>query len=288
MYNYVGERVVLSLSSPLSNGYTITCDNFFTTYNLAVQLLARNITLVGTVRKNKTFLPLKITEMKKKPILYSEFLFTNDLTIVSYVPKKNKYVLLMSSLHHIVDVRDDDQKKPEIIHYYNHTKGGVDVLDQLVSNYTCKRMTNRWPVALFSNMIDVSAYNSFVIWTDINTNWNCNKKFKRRIYLVELAEQLIHPHILRRERLPYGSASKSLVQNIQATERVSSSPSTSSALKRKAKPHQPSVGPTQRKRCFYCPQGPNSNKYSTNCSSCQNFICNDHKIILCNNCQKNN
>ena len=49
------------------------------------------------------------------------------------------------------------KKKPEVILYYNSTKSGVETLDRMVKMYTFKRITRRWSVALFYNMIDVSA-----------------------------------------------------------------------------------------------------------------------------------
>ncbi|XP_050511096.1 uncharacterized protein LOC126887512, partial [Diabrotica virgifera virgifera] len=48
-----GKRVVLDLVSFLKTGYGITTDNFFTSVPLAKQLLDRQITLCGTLRKNK-------------------------------------------------------------------------------------------------------------------------------------------------------------------------------------------------------------------------------------------
>ncbi|KAM3924560.1 piggyBac transposable element-derived protein 4-like [Leptodactylus fuscus] len=63
----------------------------------------------------------------------------------------------------------------DIILDYNATKGAVDTLDQVISTYTCKRKTNRWPMILFYNILDVSAYNAFVLWREIDPDWNRNK-----------------------------------------------------------------------------------------------------------------
>lgn len=43
--------------------------------------------------------------------------FTADKTLVSYVPKKNKAVLLVSSMHH-TKCSNSESGKPEIIEYY--------------------------------------------------------------------------------------------------------------------------------------------------------------------------
>ncbi|KAJ8970981.1 hypothetical protein NQ317_003852 [Molorchus minor] len=51
----------------------------------------------------------------------SMFGFTRNLTIVSYIPKRKKNVLLISSLHHDDEV-DQNLGKPQIILDYNSTK----------------------------------------------------------------------------------------------------------------------------------------------------------------------
>ena len=54
-----------------------------------------------------------------------------------YVPEKNKSVVFLSSLHHYSAICSDSGK-PEIIEFYNRTKGAVDVLDQ-----TCARFSEQ-------------------------------------------------------------------------------------------------------------------------------------------------
>ena len=52
--------------------------------------------------------------------------------------------------------------------YYNSTKGGVDTMDQLVRSYSTKRMTRRWPMAIFYNMVDVSALNALIVYLSLH------------------------------------------------------------------------------------------------------------------------
>lgn len=157
-----GKRFVLDLTHGLS-GRNVTCDNFFTSHALAKELQNRKMTLVGTMRKNRTEIPPIILDMKKKPNYHSEFVFDHKLraTMVSYVPKQNKYVVLLSTLHTKKSVHHDtEEKKPDIIHYYNETKSGVDVLDERVGTYRCKRKVNRWPMAIFENMLCLCSMHS--------------------------------------------------------------------------------------------------------------------------------
>lgn len=264
-----GRRVVLDLVKDLK-GRNVTCDNFFTSHELGIELLQKKLTVVGTVRKNKTFLPPKFTDLKGKPQHYSQFLFdvTNKTTIVSYVPKKNRSVILLSTLHHSAEIVSDT-KKPEIIHFYNRTKSGVDTLDQLVRNYTCKRRSNRWPQSLFYNMLDICAYNAFVIYTAIDAEWNKQKRFRRRLFLEELGNALVHDEISRRSIMPRSSFAKSTVRSLQKKDKVVEK----SALK--------------RGRCYICPQRSSSTKYSNKCTNCNNFICKSHSNVIfsCENCK---
>ena len=61
-------------------------------------------------------------------------MFTADTSLVSYVTKKGKNVVLMSTLHR--DGRINGQEhQTEVIKDYNATKGEVDNLDKVVTAY---------------------------------------------------------------------------------------------------------------------------------------------------------
>ena len=66
--------------------------------------------------------------------------------------RKNKCVILLSTMHNdgAIDPDTGDTKKPEIITFYNFTKGAVDVVDELSALYTIARISNMWPMAMFS------------------------------------------------------------------------------------------------------------------------------------------
>lgn len=135
-----GEQVVKRLTQPWNrcSGHNVTCDNFFTSINLAEDLLAENTTLVETMRKNKRDIPPNMQASRIRDLHSSIFGFTRQLTLVSYLPKKNRSVILLSSMHHTKTTSAEDDGKPEIILHYNETKSGVDNLDHLVGIYSCK------------------------------------------------------------------------------------------------------------------------------------------------------
>ncbi|XP_072401096.1 uncharacterized protein [Diabrotica undecimpunctata] len=129
--------VVQRLCEPIyDSGRNLTIDNWFTSIELVNKLYEKKITVVRTIRKNKRELPFEFTK-PKHPINSSMFGFNQHITLVSYIPKKNKNVSLVSSLHHddAIDYSSGNQNKPEIIALYNSTKIGVDMVNQLSANY---------------------------------------------------------------------------------------------------------------------------------------------------------
>ena len=137
--SHIGARVVLELLKPLyGTNRNVTMDNFFTSVPLAKELQAKNLSLIGTLRKNKPEIPIEFQSNKNREVGSSLFGFQNDLTIVSFVPKLNKVVLLLSSKHHDNQV-DNQTGKPTVILDYNKTKGAVDTVDQLCHKYTVKK-----------------------------------------------------------------------------------------------------------------------------------------------------
>lgn len=266
-----GLRVVLDLTVGLK-GHNVTCDNFFTSYGLGQTLLRRGITMVGTIKKNKPTLPPQLLETKNVPALTSKFAFTKDTTLVSYFPKKNKCVVLQSTLHHDDKISCNDDKKPLLILDYNKPKGAVDTLDKMCANYTSKRKTNRWPIVVFSNILDISGVNSFVLFTSINLQWKPKCNDRRRIFLENLGESLIKKHIDRRQYMPRGKAARDVVERVQAERAVP----TQSIMK------NPDTMQRKRGRCQLCPK--TDNKSSVKCSKCDKFTCKNHLTHICNKC----
>ena len=211
-----GMTVVLDMSQGLS-GHNVTCDDFFTSHKLGQELLKRKLTMVGTIRKNKSELPPQLLTSKNRPVKSSKFASTADTSLVSYVPKKRKNVVLMSTPHRDGRISDQEHHKPEIIVDYNATKGGVDNMDKLVTAYSCKRRTLRWPLVIFFDMLDISAYNAFVIWMALNPEWNRGKLQKRCLFLEDLGKalDLVRPQIEETRHVPRTPASAAIMRRIQ-------------------------------------------------------------------------
>ena len=88
--------------------------------------------------------------------------FQLDAMIASYCPKTNRVVNVLSTMHSQPEIESTSDQKPSIILFHNKTKDGVGTLDRMLKSYSIKRMTRRWPLVLFYNMIDVSTINAFM------------------------------------------------------------------------------------------------------------------------------
>ena len=59
---------------------------------------------------------------------------------------------------------DAETKKPENIHFYHSTKGGVDTVDQLCGNYSVSRRTRRWPLCIFFQVLNIAGVNGHIVY----------------------------------------------------------------------------------------------------------------------------
>lgn len=66
---------------------------------------------------------------------------------------------------------------------------------QQVSLYSCKRKTQRWPLCLFYNLLDISCYNAFVLRSHIDSDWKWGCLYRRRLFIKELGKALVTPLI---------------------------------------------------------------------------------------------
>ncbi|CAJ1061480.1 piggyBac transposable element-derived protein 4-like [Xyrichtys novacula] len=267
-------RVVLELLEDMT-GITVTCDNFFTSYQLGQELLKKKVTLVGTIRKNKPELPPQLLDVKRRDVLSSVFAFTSNTTAVSYMPKKGKNVLLISTKHRQPAVEEGPKKKPKMITDYNHCKGAVDTLDQLVHNFSCQRRSRRWPLTLFFNMLDISANNAYIIFTHVDPSWNEGKRVRRRLFLQALATALTSPVIMRRQTLPRIPQSSALVKEMQSTAHGSAA--FQSEHREEELP--PNLPAEKRRTCKMC-----KNRTFNTCVSCGHPIWQEHRAISCQSC----
>ena len=117
-------------------------------------------------------------------------------------------------------------------------------MDKLVRTYSSIRKCNRWPVTLFFNLIDIAAYNALVCYVFTYPNYHKGKLSRRRLFLEELAFQLIG-------------------KGTHDAPDTSNPPSTSTSNRRK------------KRRCLDCPRK-DDKKTPEVCNKCEKPICKNH------------
>ena len=197
----LAEFVVLRLMEPFYNkGYNLTCDNFFTSFRLVRCLREKKTTLVGTTRRNRKELP-DIVRSTSSSALHSTSAFSSDgITLTVYKAKPSASVLIISSRHEFVKTEENGKQKPNTVKFYNHTKFGVDILDEMARKYSVKPASRRWPVHVFCNILDLAAINAWILFREAT-----HAKISRREYLQRLVEEMTEP-IRDRRVLPTFSA----------------------------------------------------------------------------------
>lgn len=124
-----------------------------------------------------------MVDIKNRSICSSKFVFTDNSTLVSYIPKKSKNVLMYSTLHYSNKIDEDSEEKlkPEIITFYNQTKCGEDVVGQLQGDYDVARDTRRWPMVIFYAFLNIAGINSRIIYEENTEKKNSAKIFKKAL-----------------------------------------------------------------------------------------------------------
>lgn len=258
-------NIVKRLTEPIKgSNRNLTTDNWYTSLPLATYLLKKKITLLGTMHRNKPEIPSEFLPRKNREIQSSLFGFRKQATLVSYVPKQNKAIILLSTMHNLPDI-DEKSGKPEILLSYNETKGAVDTVDKMCAVYSVSRITNRWPLALFFAILNIAGINSQILYF---TKYCDRDQYRRRIFLTDLALGLM------KEQLALRAKQISLPMDIQAfLQKNVSVEEEDQSLNHHRK----------RGRCKFC-----KNTCTTlTCHGCTRFVCKKHStlLVICKACE---
>ena len=267
-------------------GRNISMDGYFTSLSIADYLIENDMTLVGTMKSNRVGLPKELIQNADRDDLSVKYAFADggNKLLVSYVVQKEsgkRNVLVLSTMHNSVKVTRDVRRKPNVISFYDCTKGGVDVMDMISGNLSTRIKSRRWPVNALAYALDTARTNAQTILKDNNAN-NKRSSFE---FCWELGEALVKAYLLERHRNPIGlqSGVLSRINKVLGVEPVIQ--------------QKPPDAPTDRKRCHVCLgaiRGTADYKQKKQrlaktkwiCESCQLTICKTHSKMVCNACVK--
>uniref|UniRef100_A0A1A9V7W1 PiggyBac transposable element-derived protein domain-containing protein n=1 Tax=Glossina austeni TaxID=7395 RepID=A0A1A9V7W1_GLOAU len=103
----------------------------------------------------------------------SAFSLIIDHKMIEHLNRIKKYYIL-SSMHSPVEIEKNDTRIPETIRFYNSTKFGVDVTDQMARKYS-----------VFFNILDLAGVNAWILYKETT-----GEEILRQQFLFQLAEEL--------------------------------------------------------------------------------------------------
>ena len=168
-------------------------------------------------------------------------------------------------------------------------KGGTDIEDLCMQNYTTKMKCKRWPMNAFCFILDAARCNSQSIYCKVmKKDVRQSNSYK---FGMDLAKALIIPHIERREKDLTGQP-----KSIQHKMSLVLGRELKTAKKREApiQIDQFESFVDQRRRCYMCINALPSEGYNkarsnisysqTQCGTCGKAVCRKHLINVCQTC----
>ena len=191
-------KVVLALlRNYVNQGYTVTLDNLYTSPELASTLFNHKTNCFGTLRKKEglphDFWLWKPVKGEEPTIHFKENLMVLRWDDVTKTRTK-KVVSMLSTMHtgKLVDtgrihrLTKEPILKPDVILDYNGTMGGVDTLSRVIIPYNSQRRGLKWYRKLAELFIEISCYNSFILWKKLNPGSKVDNLRFRKMLIDEL------------------------------------------------------------------------------------------------------
>ena len=145
---------------------------------------------------------------------------------------------------------------------YNKQKGGVDMFDENVEEFSCHRKTVRWPILFFYNLLDTATNNAYILLKKSET-YTCSKK----VFLKNLTFDLTKPAVDTRLKLARQKESVKTAA-IQMEFSLTSVPAPQN-------PNTGASGSNQKTRCRECKK-----HTRTRCDVCSRGVCPLHRRLV--------
>ena len=131
----------------------ISKDMLKTETNITGEQLYSAIDTLEELYQSKRTVALKTA--KEREVLSSKFMLKNNslVMVVSYCPKPNRNVLLVPTEHSKLDLCEALHKKSVIIDFYNSQRCGVDIVNQMLRDYSCQLTCDSWVVVVFRTIL---------------------------------------------------------------------------------------------------------------------------------------
>ncbi|XP_008481385.1 piggyBac transposable element-derived protein 3-like [Diaphorina citri] len=194
----LGESVILSFTNTLKREYpkmefSLYFDNFFSSLAVIHKLKEDGFGATGTIRENRLQkCPLMDTkEMKKSKCDRGTFDYKTAKGVILVKWKDNAVVTLGSNQYGIHPIqtakrfsreekKQIDVPQPHIVSMYNKNMGGVDLMDNNISNYRIGIRGKKWYTPILFWLLDVAMNNAWILSRQAGMTMD-NLSFRREV-----------------------------------------------------------------------------------------------------------
>ena len=182
----LGHDVVVRLISPYYNrAYQLFIDNFYTSVYLMKNLFQHGVIATGTTLQTTKDM---LENFKKgsewgKDKARGTMRWQRDSPCLVLQWVDSKVVAMISTT---VNANDSDGvwnsvnvRQPQVFAMYNQYMNAVDRSDQILASHNVQRKCTRWWKTLFYHLIDISVFNSFILFREHQKNNPDNPALKR-------------------------------------------------------------------------------------------------------------
>ncbi|XP_063394608.1 piggyBac transposable element-derived protein 4-like [Cydia fagiglandana] len=146
------------------NGHTVWMDNYYNSPALARELKLLGFDCVGTLRTNRQFVPVELTNLTNRDMNVGQVCGCTSGDVDLIVWRDKKRIALISTYHGLTTLECGGIVKPALIHDYNICMGGVDKKDQMLAMYPIERTrTKVWYKFFFKRLLNASTLNAFIM-----------------------------------------------------------------------------------------------------------------------------
>ena len=173
--------IVEDLVTPYENkGYIICMDRFYTTLNVVKYLSNNNFGVYGSIINSRAKISQKIKEKINILQKYElKFYISSNNDMFLTVWKDTKIVKHRENLENEIERKQKGALPgenlikascPSTIQTYSKNARGVDLLDQMISYYSVDVKSKKWYKSIFSHILQISLYNSFLLYKKSTQN----------------------------------------------------------------------------------------------------------------------
>ncbi|KOB70685.1 putative piggybac transposable element-derived [Operophtera brumata] len=189
----------------------VIADNFYSSIELAEELLSLKTRYCGTLRSNRRGLPEEIVSLKLKKGEIKGAMNKNGVKVIKWVDKRQ--LLMLSTLKEDEDVlvntgkknkkTNEDVKKPTCVLTYNNNKKGVDFSDQMSSYYSTLKKGLKWFRKVgMEYLFGMALVNAWITYNMKNDKKVSKKEFTEAL-MQSLTGKSICPDMLRWLRMAF-------------------------------------------------------------------------------------